>query len=161
MKTIKKISLFIIPLVLISAKCREAKTKEFVKSATVKTINGGVYGSGYSTTYKVLFTEKVKKELSFDSIYISAGNKAAYKKVAKENGWGLRKMESGSYEFTCQFSGGAKMQADGTIKEIIIPTYNKPVRMGENQGILYGKYNGKNAVVFIPKFQLQESVNMP
>jgi hypothetical protein len=161
MKALKKISLLLIPIVFISAKCKEAKTKEFVQKATVKTINGGVYGSGYSTTYKVIFTEKVKKELSFDSIFISSGNGTAYKKVSNENGWGLKKLESGMYEFSCQFSGGEKMQADGSIKNIIIPTFPQPTRMGENQGLLYGKYNGKTAVISIDKFELQESINMP
>lgn len=161
MKAFKNISLLIIPLILVSAKCKEAKTEEFVKTAAVRTINGGVYGSGYSTTYKILFTDKVKNDLSFDSILISAGNGKVYKKKANENGWGLKKLESGNYEFACQFSGGDKMQADGSIKNIIIPTYIKPTVMNDNQGLMYGKYGDKKATVVINKFQLQESVNMP
>ena len=149
-----------LPLVLLSAKCKEAKTEDFVKSATVRTVNGGVYGSGYSTTYTVQFTDAVKKELTFDSIWIDAGNQRIYRRLASENGWSLKRLENETYTFTTSFSGGEKVQANGSVKFIEIPSLQKPEEMTK-QGMIFGKYNGKRAVVKIEKFTLLENLNMP
>lgn len=145
---------------LLSAKCKEAKTEDFVKKATVRTINGGVYGSGYSTTYTVQFTDVVKKELTFDSIWIDAGNQRIYRRVSTENGWSLKRLENETYTFTTSFSGGEKVQANGSVKFIEIPSLQKPEEM-TTQGLIFGKYNGKRAVVKIEKFTLLENLNMP
>ena len=161
MKAFRPILLIALPLILLSAKCKEAKTDDFVEKAEVHTINGGVYGSGYTVHYEITFSNKLEDVLSFDSMFFKADSKLAYRRVAKENGWGLKKLEKGSYYLDAYFQGGDRMQASGEIINIDIPTHAKPKEMGENEGIIYGKYGKKRAIVLMPKLTQKESVNLP
>lgn len=161
MKTLKIIAAIVIPFVLISSKCKQTKTEGFVQEAKVQTTNGGVYGSGSTTNYSVLFSNEVKDTLIFDSILIDAGNNKVYKRVANQNGWGLRKVKNGQFYFDIRFLSGERVQADGTIEFVEIPTYSKPEIMGENQAVIFGRYGKKEALIQIEKFELIETVNMP
>lgn len=161
MKTIRPILLIALPLLLLSAKCKDAKTSGFVAKAEVHTINGGVYGSGYTVHYEITFRNTLDDVLTFDSMFFKADAQLAYKKVANENGWGLKKLEDGSYYLDAYFQGGDRMQASGEVINMEIPTHAKPKEMGDNEGIIYGKYGEKRAVVLIAKITRKESVNLP
>lgn len=161
MKSFRLILLIALPLFLLSAKCREAKTADFIKKAEVHTINGGVYGSGYTVHYEITFNAALDQVMTFDSMYFKADSKSAYKRTARENGWGLKKLENGSYYLDAYFQGGDRMQAIGEVLNVEIPTHPKPKEMGENDGIIYGKYGKKKAVILISKLTQKESVNLP
>jgi len=161
MNAIKPLLLLTLPFLLLSAKCKEAKTENFVDKAEVHTVNGGVYGSGYSIHYEITFSPELTEELTFDSMILKADNESVYKRIARENAWGLKKLKDGKYYLDAYFQGGERMQASGEINEVIIPTYPMPKAMENKEGIVYGKYGKKNAVVLISKFTVKESVNLP
>ncbi len=161
MRSFTPLILIGICLSLISAKCRTPDTSSFVAKAEKYTVAGGVYGSGYSLHYEILFTDKVKDSIAMDSIYISASTDKAYRKLASERGWGIRKTKEGVYFLDCIFNGGERMQSDGNIRMVQIIHYNKPAGMGENEGIIFGKYRGKAVTVAIKTFKRTEHISLP
>jgi hypothetical protein len=160
MKLIKYFTCLALPLMLLSAKCKNIDTAEFVTKAEKNISYGGVYGSGYTKEYTITFSPKVDKVLEFDSIYIAADS-VAYKKTSKERGWVLIKTENNEYYLNVGFQGGELLVPDGTVKMVEISTCAKPEDLEKNEAIVYGTYDDRPVTILIKKFSKKEDVFHP
>ena len=160
MKLIKYFTCLALPLMLLSAKCKDIDTKEFVTKSEKNVSYGGVYGSGYSKSYFITFSTKLEKVLTFDSMYVAVDS-VAHRKIAKERGWGLAKTENNEYYLNVSFHGGELMQNDGEVRMVEMPTFPQPQDLGTNDAIIYGKYDDKPVTILIEKFAKKEDVFAP
>jgi len=161
MKNTFKILIPCLILSLMSATCNKLKSEEFISSALKYSTAGGVYGSGSSRIYQFNFSALVTDTFLVDTVYFLIEDNLVNRKLGNDNDISFYKMKDGTYQLDCRFSEGDRMQANGEIEPVYTPTYPKPMRMGENECLISGRYNGKYYEILIPKFTKGEDINYP
>ncbi len=159
---IKKVFLFSLSiLVLSSGKCNQKLPSDLVILASKKTVMGGVFGSGFSYNYTFIFNKLISDTLEIDSIFIKVDETICYKKLHQNEFIRVMKNEENLYQVEISFQGGDRMQGNGEIIRIEIPTYPIPDSLKNYSSLIYGKYKFKPFVYGIDKISKGEDIFAP